>query len=540
VLLRHEPRRSELSGLKRCLPHAVLATAFVMVLPALAVWVVMPAGSPALLLVSVPLAMALSVGAATAGAAIWMRRPPSRDVVFADLMLWGWLRRFRTERRLAEAREVLGRDLSSDGPSGLSRGGRVEALTSLGALLEARDAYTHGHSGRVTRHAERIAEGLGLVPADVAKIRTAAALHDVGKVHTPRDVLNKPGRLTDQEFAVIRRHPVDGAEMLSGIGDSEITAMVRHHHERMDGAGYPDGLSGDEIPLGARIIAVADTFDAMTSCRSYRRACGHDKALAVLSEEAGTQLDAAAVSAFLGYYSGRRSVAWSALVAAAPQRIFGWLGSAPQGLGTGAVSVAQILPAIGAAALLAGASGNSTDATGSPRAGHTRFLQVAAPGSVTVPAGGATAAASGSPRRELVVSGRRTRSGAGRAPVAPDRSRRPSSSDPAGSHGGTGDPPTGSSGTPEGAHAPSVAPAPALDSKPARPGLDPTPEPDPGSIPEDEGPGVEIPHGVIPAVEVPDLDIPHVEIPAVEVPDIVIPHLEVPPVDVDLPPIRTR
>ena len=326
----------------RYLPHAVVATAFVIALPAVGVWLLLPSGSPILSILSVLLAMGLSVAAASAASALWMRRPGSRDVVFADLMLWGWLRRLRAERRLTEAREVLGLGRTGQDPGSFSGPRRVAALKRLSGLLEARDAQTHGHTRRVTRHSERIARAMHLSPAEVAKVRTAAALHDVGKLHTPSEILNKPGRLTAQEFEVIKRHPVDGAQMLSGIGDADVTAMVRHHHERLDGRGYPEGLSGEQIPLGARIIAVADTFDAMTSNRAYQGACAHKRALDVLSEEAGAQLDAAAVSAFLGYYSGRRSVAWSAVVTAAPQRLVGWLGSMSERLGTGAVSYTHL------------------------------------------------------------------------------------------------------------------------------------------------------------------------------------------------------
>jgi putative nucleotidyltransferase with HDIG domain len=324
---------------ERWLPHAVIATAFVVVVPALAVWAIVPRGDAALLALSVPLGMLLSVLAASAGGAIWKRAPGSRDLVFADLMLWGWLRRLRAERRLARAETLLGL-----GAEGLS----VQALTSLSALLEARDGYTYGHSQRVTRHAERIARAMGLSATDVAKVRTAAALHDVGKLHTPRDILNKPGRLTDEEFEVIRHHPGDGAAMATGLDDPMITAMIRHHHERLDGGGYPAGLAGNAIPLGARIIAVADTFDAMTSNRAYRGAASHKHALAVLRAEAGTQLDGAAVAAFVGYYRGRRTVAWSAFAMAAPQRLFAWLGGVSPGISAGAAGAA------GAAALAIG------------------------------------------------------------------------------------------------------------------------------------------------------------------------------------------
>ena len=323
---------------ERWLPHAMIATAFVVVLPALAVWAIVPRGEAALLALSVPLGMLLSVLAASAGGAIWKRVPGSRDLVFADLMLWGWLRRLRAERRLARAETLLG-----IGAEGLS----VQALTSLSALLEARDGYTYGHSQRVTRHAERIARAMGLSATDVAKVRTAAALHDVGKLHTPRDILNKPGRLTDEEFEVIRRHPGDGAAMATGLEDPMITAMIRHHHERLDGGGYPAGLAGNAIPLGARIIAVADTFDAMTSNRAYRRAASHKHALDVLRAEAGTQLDGDAVAAFVGYYRGRRTVAWSAFATAAPQRLFAWLGGVSPGISAGAAGAAAL--AIGVA-----------------------------------------------------------------------------------------------------------------------------------------------------------------------------------------------
>ena len=223
----------------------------------------------------------------------------------------------------------------------------MQALSSLSALLEARDSFTYGHSQRVTRHAERIAKAMGLSTAEVAKVRTAAALHDVGKLETPREILNKPGRLTDEEFDVIRRHPSDGAAMAAGLGDPLVTAIIRHHHERLDGSGYPDGLAGEAIPLGARIIAVADTFDAMTSNRAYRGAASHKHALDVLRKEAGTQLDGDAVAAFVGYYRGRRTVAWSAFATAAPQRLFAWLGGVSPGFSAGAAGAAAL--AIGVA-----------------------------------------------------------------------------------------------------------------------------------------------------------------------------------------------
>ena len=471
-----------------------------MLLPAAIVTAVVPAGHPALLLVSVPLAVALSVGASRVGAAVWKRRPPSRDLVFADLMLWGWLRRFRAERRLAEARRVLGPGAAAKGQSAEQR---VTALTQLSGLLEARDSYTHGHSRRVTRHAERIARAMHLPAAEVARVRTAAALHDVGKIHTPREILNKPDRLTEAEFAVIKRHPGDGADMLAGIGDAEITAMVRHHHERLDGAGYPHGLAGEEIPLGARIIAVADTFDAMTSSRSYRRAGSHKKALDVLSREAGSQLDARAVAAFLSYYSGSRSVAWSALAAAAPQRFFTWLGSATQGLGSGAATVATTLPAIGAAALLAGTGATAVSLPASQAAQH----QAAAPAR-TITASTPLDVTAREQRRSV------RREAAERPARRTPRARTPGASAPGSAEPGSG------------------APSPSQpDDKPRAPGggsvpiPNPTPEPTPV-------PAVEVPQPQLPELELPEVELP-VELPPVELPPIQLPPIELP--ELELP-----
>jgi putative nucleotidyltransferase with HDIG domain len=311
--------------------------------------------------------MLLSVLAANLGSALWKRTPGSRDMVFADLMLWGWLRRSRTERRLVRAEALLGS--RAQNPS-------VEALTELSTLLEARDSYTYGHSQRVTRHAERIARAMGLSDVDVAKVRTAAALHDVGKLHTPREILNKPGRLTTEEFAVIRRHPGDGAAMATGLGDPMIIAMIRHHHERLDGRGYPAGLAGEQIPLGARIIAVADTFDAMTSNRAYRRAASHKRALDVLASEAGTQLDAAAVAAFVEYYRGLPTVAWSAVAAETPQRRFAWLGGLSPGLSAGAAGAAAVLIGIGShPAPVISAGSVATPATSTDQADATPVRQ---------------------------------------------------------------------------------------------------------------------------------------------------------------------
>ena len=336
---------------KRQFPFAVAGTALVIVAPAL-VAALLPGG----LLVTVPACVALSLVISIAAGALWRRLPQSRDVLFSDLMLWGWLRRLRTELRLEHVESLV-----------IFRGGPVEAIRSLRGLqrvttmLENRDAYTRRHSHRVTRHCEGIARELGLPDDEIARVRTAAALHDIGKFFTPREVLNKPGRLSEEEFAAIKQHPGDGADMVAGVVEPAVESMIRHHHERLGGDGYPSGLKGDAIPLGARIIAVADTFDAITSTRAYRTARPHANALRVLREEAGTGLDARVVNAFLAYYSGRRATPWSSLASAIPH-----IAAPAREL---VFSGGRALPALGAsAAVLVAPAVSARPAVDAPRA----------------------------------------------------------------------------------------------------------------------------------------------------------------------------
>jgi putative nucleotidyltransferase with HDIG domain len=330
-------------------PWVVAATALVVGMPACLVTFLAPSDSMPHALGGVAVAVVVSMATAKIGEALWMRHPLARDVLFGDLMLWEWLRRLWVEHRLTRAQSALS---AGDAPGQE----RAEALRNLARLLEARDSYTHGHSRRVARHALRIAQALHVPAAEAERIWTAATLHDVGKLYTPREILNKPGRLTDEEFEVIKRHPVDGAAMLVDIGDPELVAIVRSHHERLDGAGYPDGLAGAAIPLGARVIAVADTFDALTSTRSYRSAASHKRALDILRKEAGTQLDGAAVDAFVRTYSGRRPAALSALIALAPQRLVAWLGHEATAVASLAPATGWIAPAAAAAAAMFGFS----------------------------------------------------------------------------------------------------------------------------------------------------------------------------------------
>jgi hypothetical protein len=276
---------------------------------------------------SMLLAGLLSLAASFAGAWCWRRRPRGGALLFSDLLIWGWLRRWRQDRKLADAIKGLGLD-NPDGAGverwlSVARAERV--LSQLVDAREGQDVHLRGHSRRVARHAGMIAEGMRLPVEEVDRIRAAAVIHDVGKLRTPRQIINKPGRLTDAEFDLIKLHPLLGAEMAAGLADPGLTAIVRHHHERVDGKGYPDGLKGAQIPLGARIIAVADTFDAVTSPRPYRGAARHQRAIEILRQASGSQLDPAPVRAFLAYYSGHRpAMAW-AMACATPRRIIGLL-----------------------------------------------------------------------------------------------------------------------------------------------------------------------------------------------------------------------
>ena len=305
--------------------------------------------------VSVALTVGLSLTASYVRSAYWRNRGGEGELLFSELLIWGWIRRWRQQREIANATGLLDLGLAGrrDRPATLSTERREELLRQLAKALEGQDVYLNGHSRRVARHATMIARGLGLPNDDVVRIRAAAAVHDVGKLLTPKTILNKPGRLTDAEFDVVKRHPVDGAEMVAPLGDHELTRIVRHHHERLDGAGYPDGMAGEQIPLGARIIAVADTFDAITSSRPYRSAARHERAIHVLQAEAGSQLDPAAVRAFLAYYSGNRPTALWALATETVRRVVSWLTGDPAAAAT--VSTGK-LAAVTAATVAIGAT----------------------------------------------------------------------------------------------------------------------------------------------------------------------------------------
>ncbi|HEU0019092.1 MAG TPA: HD domain-containing phosphohydrolase [Thermoleophilaceae bacterium] len=360
---------------RRFLPHALVATLLTIVAPAVVVVTLSPLSGIADLLVSAVLATGLSVAAGSAGAALWTRLPASREIPFGDLMLWAWARRVRAERQLAKT-------VSGEAPLEVER--ELTALRRLSVVFEARDGFSHGHSGRVARHAERIARRLGLPDDEVERIEAAAAVHDVGMVRVPSSVLARRDDPTPEENGLVQRHAVHGAEQVAAVAGLEIAALVRHHHERVDGTGYPDALAGDEIPLGARIIAVADRFDELISPAPQRSPRSRRNALDELSARAGTELDAAVVAAFVGYYSGTRSIAGVALAATAPQRAARWIAAAPATIGSaagGSVAV-QSLCAAGATVIagvcLSGAPALSPSRDDDPA--PPRVAQGSAPG----------------------------------------------------------------------------------------------------------------------------------------------------------------
>jgi ribonuclease P protein subunit RPR2 len=205
-------------------------------------------------------------------------------------------RQRQLERYAADLREVFKRERARAQELRASYMATVRALSNA---VEARDAYTGKHAERVAAYGVELARACGLDVSSNPQVEYGFLLHDVGKVAVPDAILFKTDRLTDEEFALIARHPAVGAEILrdvSFLGEAKL--VVRHHHERWDGTGYPDGLHGDDIPLAARVFALADTLDALTSDRPYRAAVGWEEARAVIVAEAGTQFDPAVVQAF--------------------------------------------------------------------------------------------------------------------------------------------------------------------------------------------------------------------------------------------------
>jgi HD superfamily phosphohydrolase YqeK len=286
---------------------------------------------------------------------------------------------------------------SRQGVEGETPSEAAERLLVLVAALNIHDRLTRGHSERVRAYAEVIGEQMGLDGGTLERLRWAALLHDVGKIEVPTEILNKQGKLTDEEFAIIKTHPTAGASLVEPLHDwlgDEVLAVVQHH-ERFDGHGYPHGLVGDEISLAGRIVAVADTFDVITSARSYKAPISPTAARREIQSCAGSQFDPRVARALLEVHLGRLwlaggSLAWGASVpilagvpsigGAAP----GLAGAAGAGLaatvviaGTGVAGIGAAQPggATRAEALVAEAPTNavpvdsSADATDRPEVG---------------------------------------------------------------------------------------------------------------------------------------------------------------------------
>lgn len=174
----------------------------------------------------------------------------------------------------------------------------LASLAMIAQAIDAKDPYTARHSKNVSNIAVRLARAMGLSEVDVRKIRVAALMHDIGKVGVGGNIIRKPGKLDAREGEAMRQHPVISAEIMSpGEFLGEAAEIVRHHHEHIDGSGYPDGLKGADIPLGSRVVLVADAFDALTTDRPYRKGRSKSEALEVISAHAGTQFDETVVNA---------------------------------------------------------------------------------------------------------------------------------------------------------------------------------------------------------------------------------------------------
>ena len=218
----------------------------------------------------------------------------------------------RASQALDRARLAGGGRAELSGAAGASQESEVDpahgdAVAGLAEALLERDRYTGEHSESVVELAASVARGLGLDEAEVERVRAAALLHDIGKVAIPDSILHNNGPLGDHEWEIMREHPVIGERILRAIpGMGGIARIVRHEHERFDGGGYPDGLAGDDIPIGSRIILACDAYHAMTSDRPYRKAMSHAEAIEEIAKHAGTQFDPRVTGMLIGSLYGAK------------------------------------------------------------------------------------------------------------------------------------------------------------------------------------------------------------------------------------------
>lgn len=214
----------------------------------------------------------------------------------ALLLLYGIIAQYRSNVAVTQTVQQ-GDRRSSQGPLRISISGSMQELI---AATEMKDAYTAGHNYRVAMYGVQLAQAMKLDPELLLALARGGLIHDVGKIRTPGEILNKPGKLDANERLIIEQHPIVGYEMCKYIGFmTEELSVIRHHHERWDGTGYPDKLKGTEISLPARILAVADVYDALTSRRAYREPWPQERALQVIVEGSGTHFDPDCVSAFV-------------------------------------------------------------------------------------------------------------------------------------------------------------------------------------------------------------------------------------------------
>jgi len=210
------------------------------------------------------------------------------------LLAYIWIQELRDKARLLQINEglILARERLETA--------EINTIASLILTEEAKDTYVRGHSKRVMQGAVAIADKMGLSAGEKRTLRRAGILHDIGKLGISDAILQKPGKLDDNEWRIIRKHPQMAIDILGPLEFLEKEKIIiYHHHERYDGGGYPDGLRGEDIPLGSRILAVADTFDAMNSIRSYRNSLPKQDILAEMKRVAGTQLDPKIVDIFM-------------------------------------------------------------------------------------------------------------------------------------------------------------------------------------------------------------------------------------------------
>ena len=181
----------------------------------------------------------------------------------------------------------------------------LATIEALALAIDAKDQTSQSHIRRVQLYAAALARALGMTENDIQGVKTAALLHDIGKLAVPEHILSKPGPLTPEEFQKIRAHPKVGADIISAVPfPYPVSPLILSHHERWDGKGYPAGLKGEEIPLGARILSVVDYFDALMAERPYHKAMGFDAAIGLLQQEAGKGLDPTVVEKFIELLPG--------------------------------------------------------------------------------------------------------------------------------------------------------------------------------------------------------------------------------------------